>query len=148
MLAVVERVRLGGALLLLGGAGLLFAIETRDQRVADERPTHGYHCAHHFTTDEAGAVADRLYHLKRFEDAECVLRVAADREEPAKQELLHVVASFYHQLGHSYPLALDRSAPDSLDQLEWAIQFDTMLGGAFHEQLIAERAERYVMIRK
>src|SRR5678815_4828410 len=99
MLAVVERVRLGGAGLLHVTAASLFAIQMLETREAP-RPTHGYRCAHALPLAQAWAVTDRLYRQGDFENAECVLRVAADREEPAKREQLHLVAEFYHQLGH------------------------------------------------
>jgi hypothetical protein len=98
-------------------------------------PTHGYRCDHSLTTAESRAYADDLYRDHRFESAECVLRVAAEREEPAIREQLHVIASFYHQLGHSFALGFDGPYRDQLMHLDWAIQYDAMLGGAHGEEL-------------
>jgi hypothetical protein len=85
-------------------------------------------------------LADQQYRAKEFAAAENTIRVAAGyaRHDVATQ--LHVIASFYHQLGHSYPLAMvARPTSESFAQLEWAIEYDAMLGGAFTDELQRKR---------
>ena len=103
------------------------------------RPRHG--CSHALSASESRVVADRLYRQARFGDAEHVIRVVAERQPEALRQEFHVIASFYHQLGDSYALAMAPVTRATLSQIELTLQLDAMLGGAFQDELVARRQQ-------
>jgi len=123
MSVVVARAPFG-ALLAVVVVGLGFAARSEPVRdcslisIADQRD-----------------VADHQYRAARFDDAEHTLRDAADCATPRLAEQLHLIASFYHQLGHAYRLGMASYSVDAMIQLRWAIEYDAMLGGAFDGEL-------------
>jgi hypothetical protein len=92
-------------------------------------------------------LADAWYRGKRFDAAEQTLRDAAKCEQVKVAEELQTIASFYHQLGFSYRSALETtSASEAIRHLDWAIQFDAMLGGAHADELSLRRNRNYAAV--
>ncbi|MBA2544050.1 MAG: hypothetical protein H0V17_30685 [Deltaproteobacteria bacterium] len=89
------------------------------------------------------ALADRLYREHRFEDAARILQLGADREPVKLREELYVIASFYRQLDVSYAHRSDRPSLDLVTHLDWALQFDAILGGA-HTRELEQRRHRVI----
>lgn len=81
--------------------------------------------------------------------AHTLQQAAADQPIEVASEL-HVVATFYRQLGHALAAALEsaKRGPSSttLHHLDQALQFDGMLGGVFRSDLIALRRDAYLAI--
>lgn len=89
------------------------------------------------------ALADRLYREHRFEDAARILQLGAAREPVKLREELYVIASFYRQLDVSYAHRSDPPSLDTVAHLDWALQFDAMLGGA-HAHELEQRRHRVI----
>jgi len=87
-------------------------------------------------------LADLEYRAGRFDVAARILHGAAGCAQAPMAERLHVVASFYHQLGEAYHQGMmARVTGETEVQLRWALDLDAMLGGAFEHELRARLRE-------
>jgi hypothetical protein len=92
-----------------------------------------------YSRAESVQLADGFYRGKRFDAAEHTLRQAA-RCEPIKiAEELHVIASFYRELGQSWMRAHVVPYRERYLHLDTAIQFDAMLGGIHADELSRDK---------
>jgi hypothetical protein len=85
------------------------------------------------------AQADAWYRTRNFAFAEQALRDAAACEQPKVAEELHVIASFYRQLGTSWASLTSVAYRDREVHIDAMLQLDAMLGGAHADELSYEK---------
>ncbi len=146
MTAIVGRAPLVAAVVLLVGAAAAAAVVVTPTSSGSCACACARHARSMSDCETTAAVkrglADLEYRAGRFYDAERVLRSAAACEPAPIAERFHVVASFYHQLGHAYHLAMaDPVTGETEVQLQWALDLDGMLGGAFEHELRSRMLE-------
>jgi hypothetical protein len=125
------------ALVTLIGLGLFAASSsTRSRSCGKWRSAHAAKakCSPH-----AVWRADEAYRAKRFTVAEQMLRDAARCKPPKLAEELHVIASFYRELNHSWTRAMVGPYREREVHLDAAIRIDGMLGGAHADELSREK---------